>query len=243
MLSATGTLGHLGLVIQERDLSILRFCLEMRFACVETLDAIFFKTHDSTLFAARKRLARLESNGLLKGLTLAPGSLRKYYVVTAKGHRECIRRLDASQAIPNPITKLSLVTFEHDLGVLNCRLELERQGRATSWRSERVLKFTANMITGELRREFMPDAIFTSKQGKICAFEFENRPKSESQLREKIGRLKAHMSSNERAFDACLIIASSLHLKKRIQTITDLYPAHFVVQSLSELLNSKEGLK
>lgn len=81
----------------------------------------------------------------------------------------------------------------------------------------------------------MPDAIFTSKHGKVCAFEFENKPKSEGQLREKIFRLNALMTQVDPVFEACLFIASTEILKNKIKKMTDLIPNKFVVQSKEEL--------
>lgn len=230
--------------LQDRDFEILRFCLEMKFSSLEALNERFFDAKSQDMFAARKRVQKLEANGHLKSVSMLSGTTKKFYLATAKGYREFTAKHDLappsqglSTTVPKPVTKLSIVTFEHDLMVLKSRQLLERQGRARDWRSERVLKAMAASGTGGLARDFMPDGIFTSKNSKVCAFEFENRPKNTDKLKEKIFRLNALMGTKDPVFEACLFIASSDSLKNKIKNITDIFPNKFVVQSMSELIN------
>ena len=65
--------------------------------------------------------------------------------------------------------------------------------------------------------------------------EFENKPKSEVQLKEKIFRLKATIESHDAPFEACLVVASTDNLKKKIQALTILIPNKFIVQSVQEI--------
>lgn len=221
-------------VLQDRDLDILRFCLEMKFSDIEILNWKFFDPKSSDMFGARKRIQKLEVGGFLKSILMHSGNAKKFYLTTAKGYREVLKKY-SDQIIPVVVTKLSVVTFEHDLGVLKIRKLLEEQQRATFWRSERLLKATTQVNLQNLKRELMPDALFTSKQGKIIAFEFENKPKSEAQLREKIFRLKAAIESHDAPFEACLVVASTDNLKKKIQALTILIPNKFIVQSVREI--------
>jgi hypothetical protein len=69
----------------------------------------------------------------------------------------------------------------------------------------------------------------------VVAFEFENRPKTEAQLKEKLFRLKAVIESNDAPFEACLVVTSTDSLKKKIQALTSLIPNKFIVQSVSEI--------
>ena len=212
----------------------------MKFADVESLNEVFFDAKSQDMFAARKRIQKLEAVGFLRSVNLLSGTAKKFYLTTPKGHRELLK-VATSVVIPNPVSKLSVVTFEHDLGVLKSRLELQRQGRASNWRSERLLKSQVEAATGRLKRDFMPDAIFTSKHGKVCAFEYENKPKSEKQLREKVFRLNALMTEKDPVFEACLFIASTENLKSKIKKMTDLIPNKFVVQSRDELFGKGKG--
>lgn len=237
------------ILVQDRDFEVLRFCLEMRFADIESLSEKFFVAKSQELFAARKRISKLESSGLLRSVALQSGKTKKFYLATPKGHREMFKLSGPSAkdvlgfSVLKPVKKLSVVTFEHDLGVLKSRMLLEKQGRASNWRSERLLKAQAESYTGRLARDFMPDGLFTSKQGKVCAFEFENKPKTEAQLKEKVYRLNAIMNQAEPVFEAVLFITSTEHLKKKIKTITDVAPKKFVVQSFAELqgFNNERG--
>lgn len=220
--------------LQPRDSKVLRFCLEMKFADIESLNLLFFKSQDLKMFAARKRVQKLEMGGFLRSVKLHPGTTKKFYLTTPKGHRELAKE-ESPQLIANPVTKLSVVTFEHDFGVLKSRIELEKQGRAFDWKSEKLLKKTTEAGTGRLSRDFMPDGIFVSKQGKTCAFEYENKPKTETQLREKIYRLHALMREVDPVFEACLFVTSTEPLKQKVEGITKLFPGYFVVQSAFEI--------
>lgn len=238
-----------GISLQKRDLEIFKFCLEMKFSDIESINWKFFDSKSIDMHAARKRIQKLEACGYLESVFLQSGTTKKFYLTTPKGYRE-IEKIDhdyrtelpnAGEKVnhlfswPKPVTKLSVVTFEHDLGVLKIRKLLEEQKRATNWRSERLLKTIAQLSTQSLKRDFMPDALFTSKQGKVVALEFENKPKSEMQLREKIFRLKALMERSDAPFEACFFVTSTDSLKKKIKLLTDLIPNRFIVQSVSEL--------
>lgn len=226
------------ILIQDRDIEILKFCLEMKFSGIESLNEMYFDSGSIDMFAARKRVQKLEASQLLKSVKLLSGTPKKFYIVTPKGHREIQAKFSLA-ALPKPVTKLSVVTFQHDLGVLQSRMLLEKQGRATHWKSERLLKSQAELLTGKLSRDFMPDGIFTSKQNKICAFEYENKPKTEKQLLEKILRLNAVISDPDPVFEACLFVTSTESLRIKIKKITDNYSKKFVVQSMSDLVKAQ----
>lgn len=219
--------------IQDRDIEIFKFCLEMKFSDIESINYKVFN-NNSVTFAARKRVQKLESFGFLKSVSLLPGTTKKFYVTTTRGYNEVLKSA-SNVDTPKPPKKLSLVTFEHDLFVLKSRILLEKQGRATGWRSERLIKVQTEVQTGRISRDFMPDSIFKSKHGKTCAFEFENKPKTETQLKEKIYRLNALIESSDPVFEACLFITSNENLKKKIKNITDSVSNKFIIQSFQEL--------
>lgn len=226
--------------VQKRDIEIFRMCLEMKFVDIESINKVIFNEDDFKMFAARKRVQKLEASGFLKSVSLLAGTTKKFYIATQKAFLE-VKKDDSILDIPRPVKKVSLVTFEHDLYVLKCRLLLEKQGRAKNWRSERLIKVQAEAETGRLSRDFMPDAIFKSKHGKICAFEFENKPKTETQLKEKIYKLNSLMENADPVFEACLFIASTENLTKKIKKITDSVSNKFAIQSFEEL--QKSGLQ
>lgn len=225
---------QLTISLQDRDLEILRFCLEMKFSDIESISFKFFESQNVDMHAARKRIQKLEQGGYLKSVALLSGTTKKFYLTTPKGYREVIKNIP-EESSPAVVTKLSVVTFEHDLGVLKIRRMLEKQSRAFNWRSERLLKKMAQVYTQSLKRDFLPDALFASKQEKVVALEFENKPKSESQLREKIFRLKALMEVPDAPFEACYFVASTDNLKKKIKKLTDLIPNRFIVHSVREI--------
>lgn len=228
-----------GVYVQERDIEIFRLCLEMRFSDVDSINRIIFNNESLEMFAARKRIQKLESAGFLNSVSLLAGTTKKFYVATQKAFLE-VKKNDSISDVPKPVKKLSAVTFEHDLYVLKSRVLLERQGRASAWRSERLIKVQAEAQTGRLKRDFMPDALFKSKHGKTCAFEYENKPKTDSQLKDKIYRLNSLIESSDPIFEACLFVTSTENLKKKIKSITELVSNKFVVQSFEELNKAGE---
>jgi len=229
--------------LQDRDIEILRFCLEMKFADLESLNAKFFDAKSQGMFAARKRIQKLEESGFLNSKPLQPGSAKKFYIATNKG-LQAVRRHSQDLIVPKPVTSISAMTFEHDLGVLRTRLHLEQQLRATNWRGEQLLKAQIYAKTLSIARDVLPDAVFINKQGRVCAFEFENKPKSQDQLLAKISRLRAIMNQSAPVFEACLIVTSTEHLKNKVQSFLVHGDAYlFVVQAISEIqsgANKKE---
>lgn len=230
-----------GVLIQKRDIDILKFCLEMKFADIESLNQLFFDAEKKDMFGARKRVHKLELSGYLKSFALLQGTSKKFYLTTAKGCREVLKFATNKYTL-NPVSKLSIVTFEHDYGVLRARLLLEKQNRAYEWEAERLLKNSSFFASGKIRREFMPDAIFKNKQGITCAFEYENKPKTTEQLNQKVLRLKSLMDEDSPVFSAGIFVTSTESLKNKVLKITSAFPNRFVVISFNELLEPKNGI-
>ena len=75
------------MVLVERDLSILKYLLDMKFADVELIGGHFFDLVGCNFSATRNRLKALESEGYIVGQKGLIGSHRKYYFATMKSYR------------------------------------------------------------------------------------------------------------------------------------------------------------
>lgn len=220
--------------ITKRDLGIIGFCLDMKFVDIESLHAMFFTGAGETMFGARKRIYNLEQTGYLRSMLLRRGSTKKYYLATRRGHSELVRSYPEN-IIPNPIKSAKVHVIDHDLGVLDCRVQLEKQGRATLWHSERRIKTQLEAGLGTIKREFMPDGIFTSRQGFVCALEFENSRPSDEKIREKIAHLVAAMKNPIPPFQAVLFVTAISNQKRRYLNFTSAFPDLFEVLTMQEL--------
>jgi Fe2+ or Zn2+ uptake regulation protein len=82
------------LKITERDLSILDFLLNMKFAGFEEIYEKLFPQTDNLYWGyshwSRDRLAKLRNHGLVESFQF-PGSQRRYFLATEKGRRTLLR--------------------------------------------------------------------------------------------------------------------------------------------------------
>ena len=79
--------------------------------------------------------------------------------------------------------------FEHDLKVTNCRIALEKQGKALQWFSDRRIRmvgFERNGIAIRFpRNSIFPDGIFINPKGELIAFELELSDRKVSRFQDK----------------------------------------------------------
>jgi hypothetical protein len=224
--------------LSARDIQILKFCLEMKFSDTESLNTKFFKSRSVALRLPKKRLLKLSNSGYLKPLQILPGSLKLTYMTTSKGAIAVSEMLGVSPC--KPAKKMGTTFIEHDLFVLKCRLLLEEQGRATNWVSENELKNTLFKLKGSVRRDFIPDGIFTSLQGLRCAFEFENSTKSKDQMLNKLINIHQVIKRGHGPFSACLFVTKNERLKAYIETLSEPFSKYIRVESFKEL-EAKSG--
>lgn len=227
------------IVLQERDYEIFVWLLDQKFSDLETLKAKFFDPTSESMGGVRTRIQKLEAKGYLRAELLDVGSTKKFYLATAKAHREAEAKF-TSVKLPRAIKEISNVTFSHDKFVLLSRMHLEKQGRAFHWKSERRLKAILSASGQNIEREFMPDGIFTNKNGELTAFELENTPKNYEKYQKKIARFVSLMEGSNPAFRFCLYVTTSINTKNVLKKLTAPYSKRFLVQTFDELCETSQ---
>jgi hypothetical protein len=225
--------------LQERDFLILKWILEMRFSNLEMVNDGFFSESSPSMATARSRIKKLLDDGYLKKVNGYDQTTKAYYVSTKKSYKTLLEK-NPDKIIPSPVKEISVQTFEHDKRVLECRLILEKQGRATHWISERGLKAILAERSQKIDKEFLPDAIFTSSIGLRCAFEFELSPKTSKRYFHKVERFKEVMEEKEGLFSLCLFVVSSEFTYKTLKQLTEPYGNRFKVQRYGELVSGRQ---
>ncbi len=175
----------------ERDLRVLEFMLDMKFAgCAEVFEKFFSRVHDGEVLAAshewtRKRLRQLTQGGFLRaGVGIQGGA--SVYFVTFKAFY-ALSSVYPERVFPKPTGGLDLRTFVHDRELLTVRMEYERTTPELSWVSDRRLKqgFATHIgLTGV----HVPDALIQLPGVGTTALELEIAMKSRDRYRDKVSR-------------------------------------------------------
>jgi hypothetical protein len=237
-------------VLVERDLDIIQFILDMKFASIQNIFEKFYKV---TKFGvktkdhqwATKRLRALEKAGYLKGIYSF--SLRdKFYLVTMRGY-SAVARAKPEEVILKPNMVIDHRIFDHDRYVLMARIELENRKAATSWISDKRLRANQE-LAGGLSLNNVPDGIFINPSGERIAFEFELGQKSLKDYLEKIKKYVLMMRSDShkvRVFERVIFVCAKLGAYNLLVRETKIYGELFEIQKMSDffLNNSALGQK
>ena len=174
--------------LSSRDLELIEFVLDMKFASRAELFEKFFSKLKSNEKAksdlwARDRLSLLERGGFLKGTHSFAESIR-YYVATEKAYFALVNAKPIERA-PRAVPSIDQRIFLHDKMVLLSRLEFERAEPNGRWLSDRRLRAgIAAML--RIQTSNIPDAIYEFSDGERVAFELENAPKGRVAYDDKI---------------------------------------------------------
>jgi hypothetical protein len=192
----------------ERELELLGFVLEMKFASVPMLFERFYSFEDSSSDRyAYERINLLRKHGYLRACRVYTEA-KTYYLATKLAYNLLSSR-NPSRTLVKPIDSIDIRYFEHDKHLAFCRIAHEKAGRARDWVSERRLKHDWGSKYNSLARSFMPDAIYTNKQGDRVAFELEISPKGKMRHLKKILQF-AHVIQNPQGiFRRVLFVAFS----------------------------------
>jgi hypothetical protein len=167
--------------LTERDLEILSFLLDQKFASLEQIYFRHFDVRKSSsevmpkgLHVTRQRLQVLKKAGLITTERVFSES-RSLYLITLFGFQtlQSKRPLDA---FAKPTTSVDFRNYEHDTKVNDCRIALERAGQVMKWISERRVRlegFKSQFADEELPEQIVPDGVFVSSKGNRIAFEIE----------------------------------------------------------------------
>lgn len=174
--------------ITSRDIDMLRFICEMKFAGVAEVHNRFFEklhcgSENSAIRWAQQRLSQLEKGGFLLRSRMN-GHPRSLFTTTYRGWK-IVSAKYPSEVIPYPSRGVDIRTYFHDKFILESRIQMENQGEVQVWISEKVLQKTGKQHFG-IQQKFIPDAVYQTKSGEWIAFEVEIATKARDRYREKI---------------------------------------------------------
>ncbi len=233
-------------VLMERDVSVLEFILEMKFASINDVFEKFFKVTLSGEKAkskewAMRRLQQLEKAGYVRGLHSFSEKM-KFFLVTVKGY-QVVKKWRPELDVLRPSLKIDHQTFDHDRFVLEARIMLENRRAASCWISDKRLR-TNNELAGGLTNSNVPDAIYVDENGKRVAFEFELSRKSNKDYLDKVKRyvgiLRAGIEA--KAFDKVIYVCAKAYSFEFLKRETQIYADLFEVKRLNEFFTSDSSV-
>lgn len=174
--------------LTERDLKILSFILDMKFARVTDVFQKFFKTTLNAEEAkseawAKKRLQQLVQARFLR-VTYSHLDSERYFTTTLKAYN-ALATVDPEKVLTKPVRGFDHRTLFHDRVVIEFRLEIERTHGEVHWISDRRLKSQLAAVYG-LTTLNIPDGIYQLPTGEVVAFELEIAQKARRRYRDKI---------------------------------------------------------
>jgi hypothetical protein len=183
-----------GFRLTERDIELLGFLLDQKFASLEQVYFRFFDVRQKVsdelpqnLFVTRQRLQVLRRAGLVTTEKVFSES-KSLYLLTTLGF-QIFRARRPHDAFSSPAKDVDFRNYDHDTKVNDCRIAIERTGKVMKWLPERRLRaqgFESEFSWSELPKELVPDGIFISKKnGDRIAFEIETTPRKKSRYEEK----------------------------------------------------------
>ena len=233
------------LILNGRDLDVLYFVFQMRFATsVQIMKACFSQTKDGNIRTSDKyikaRLLQLVENKLLSTHLPPIGGSQKYlYSVT----RKTLSILDGKglPILVSSVPRYRTQDFEHDFHVIDCRLALEKSKRATDWIPEFQIRGRFNAFEN-LAAKYIPDGLFINKLGELTAFEMEISRKSKERYEDKIQKyvslVRSHFNE-EIKFKRVLFVVKNKDVFKILSDMTRIYADIFRVESFDSVT---EGL-
>ena len=220
--------------LTQRDLDIIRFCLEMRFATIAQLHQRFFnKSHSGDQSKCdrwtQERLYKLRQSNYLK--------LQKNFLTgenlilpTIKGY-QLIKKHFYFEDLPKPITYIDFRQFEHDKLLIDCRTQLEKTKQIKRWISERCLQSRPE-VTTSFRDDSIADALCITSIDESFYFELELSLKTKERYKKKIKRYvyilrsEKPMSSQPKSV---LFVCSKVSIQKAILNETKIYGPLFSI--------------
>ncbi len=123
--------------LQERDLGILKFCLEQKFATLLQIGKMFFPKSRDIFHRPAKRVCDLVNEGLLKAEQLRVCEKKLY--VTTKAGVKLLKKKGLHSGL-EAVNGLDTRTLEHDEMVTEVRIIFDRLLGTSEWTPERILK-------------------------------------------------------------------------------------------------------
>lgn len=231
--------------LTNRDLEIISYVCDMKFAGIEDLHFKFFKTlkdgnTSNSLWWAKERLAALEKYGMIERKHSFDERV-SYYLGTLKGFKALQQR--CPETLPaRPVDKINHNTFNHDKMVIEVRNKLEVMGEVKTWYSDRKL-FMFSELNTFADRWNQPDGIFITPRGEKVAFEVEITRKVNKHYQDKIKSYVniCRTSDNPQAIRKVLYVTGNASTHTVIKAETKIYPQYFTVMSIAEFRDKYEA--
>ncbi len=197
---------EIAILIEKRNLDIIKFLLEQKYATHEQIQTKFFG------FAREKQKAYFES-ALRKLLALEYISIKEradekvpLIMATAKGH-EFLKERAYGKQIPKLTTKIFEPEVRHDLILNDLRVQMENQKLVTKWFSEQSLECEGSLLKD---MKDLPDALILSPSKKGSFLELEISMKGGPRYAARIEEYKKvlEMSHIKKALNAETAFAS-----------------------------------
>ena len=229
------------LILTPRDLKVFHFIFQMRFATsVQIMKACFQETRHGKSRTSdtyvKTRLAQLvKGNFLSNGRPPSIRTQRYYYRITRLGLSVLEGNLVSYEISKIPAIKFP--NFEHDLHVTDCRIALEKNGRATQWTPEFEIRALHNAFKN-LPAKYIPDGLFINKLGELTAFEMEISRKSKERYEDKIQKYVSLVRSHfdeEVKFKRVLFVVKNKDVLKILSDMTRIYADIFRVESFDSV--------
>ncbi len=234
-----------GIKIMERDNSIFKFLLDMKFASREAIADKFFwskdqKSESKSELRTRDRLYILQQHNWIVPIQF-PGDPKNYFQATWKAYYH-ILKLFPNDTIPKPSGKPDYETVDHDLLVLKSRVHLERYSKIKNWISDKTIRTIMGDFSIASDYFAIPDGIYETASGEKVGFEFERVQKSKTQYREKLKALNKILRSRSKSsleftkvHFVCLTNAGYKFLKEETKIYGDL----FLIERSADFFNTK----
>lgn len=232
--------------LTERDLEVLEFIVDMKFASVEDVFRKFFKVTLNSEAArsdewARKRLFQLEQGQFLKAHKVQQDKVT-FYTATLKSYYALIN-FYPDRPFTKPVGGFDHRIFIHDKLVLKCRLDLEERLGVTSWLSDRKLKAYPD-LAGGLSHAHIPDAIYKTSSGASVAFELEIARKSKSRYQDKLKKyvqVLRTLDVSRRKFELVQFVCTQDSVHELLVKETKIYGSLFKIQTIGEFISELTG--
>lgn len=229
--------------LTDRDLELLGFLLDQKFA---SLEQIYFRFFDNRklvtdpmpeqLFVTRQRLQILKRAGLITSQKVFSES-RSLYLLTQMGFG-IFRGKRPHDAFATPAREVDFRNYEHDTRVNDCRIAIERTRKIMKWLPERRLRaqgFESDFSLQALPREVVPDGVFISSKGDRIAFEIETTPRKKSRYEDKRDEFLSVMRGPEPLIHRVLWVGSTDRVFADLKDVAGRHP-EFIVESYSHFL-------
>lgn len=230
--------------LTDRDLEILGFLLDQKFASLEQIYFRHFDVRESAespmpkgLHVTRQRLQILKRAGLISTERVFSES-RSLYLMTSFGF-QTFQSKRPSEAYAKPMATVDFRNFEHDTKVNDCRIALERTGKVMKWISERRVRiegFESQFSFSELPETIVPDGVLVSSKGERVAFEIEASPREKRRFVQKREAYESVMRGTNPLFHKVIWTASTQPLTTVLKEVIGADP-RFLLNSYDHFLS------